>query len=82
MIVIFCESFTEAQEAYDLFINMLEENNPLCVLAADPYMLTVDTDDDLRYVFIDYRLLDLFERLTPDILDVDRFFEDWEAYYA
>ena len=81
MIVIFCNSFTEAQDAYDLFIDFLEENNPLCILETDPYMLTIHTDDDLLYVFIDYKLLDLFERLTPDILDVDTFFYDWETYY-
>ena len=82
MIVIFCSSFAEAQEAYDLFINMLEENNPLCILETDPHMLTIETDDNLRYVFIDYNLLPLFEQLTPDILDVDTFFYDWETYYA
>ena len=82
MIVIFCGTFTDAQDAFDLFVHMLEMECPWTILEADPHMLSVWTDDDLQYVFIDYRLLDLFERLTPDILDVDQFFEDWEAYYA
>lgn len=81
MIVIFCSTFDEAQSAFYLFCNMLEQECPWSIVNVDPYMLAIETDDDLRYVFIDYRLLDLFERLTPDILDVDTFFYDWEEYY-
>lgn len=81
MIVIFCSSFEEAQEAFEMFVYLLESNEPWTIVEANPYTLMVMTDDDLQYVFIDYHLLDLFERLTPDILDVVRFFDGWEDYY-
>ncbi len=82
MIVVLCESFQDAQDAFDIFVQFLEEVEPFSILEVYENCLCVDTDDDLRYVFVDYHLEHEFDKLTLDILDADEFFEGLEDYYG
>lgn len=51
MIVVLCSSFEEAQFAYDVFIEFLEENYPWNIKRRFDAAYCVETDDDLKYVF-------------------------------
>lgn len=82
MIVVLCDSFQDAQDAFDVFVQFLEEVEPFSILEVYENCLCVDTDDDLRYVFVDYHLANEFSKMTPDILDADEFFEGLVEYYG
>lgn len=73
MIVILCNSFEEAMDAYDMFLSFLEEFEPFSIRKTYRVCYCVETDDDLRYIFTDYRMEKIFD--SPDKIDVDRFFE-------
>lgn len=73
MIVVLCSSFEEAQFAYGVFVEFLDENYPWNVKYCHDAAYCVETDDDLKYVFVDYRFEHLFDK--SDVVDVDEFFE-------
>lgn len=73
MIVILCDSEKEACEKFDLFIMVLEENEPWCITRSWPECNCVETDSDLKYLFIDYRYGPFFEKRGEDVIDEDEF---------
>ena len=82
MIVVSCNSFKQAQDAFSLFMDFLEKYEPLSINKVFEYSYSVETDDDLRYIFIDYRFENLFKSIDrPDIVDVEEFFEGIDEYY-
>lgn len=81
MIVVLCSSFEEAQFAYDIFVEFLEENYPWNIKQLYDAAYCVETDDDLKYVFVDYRFEHLFNK--SDVMDMGEFFEgiaQWARY--
>ena len=80
MIVILCDSFDDAKEAFEIFLEYL---NWECYVIKQNFeaCYCVETDDDLRYIFIDYRMRNIFKDMTPDFLDVEEFFENLPNYY-
>lgn len=81
MIVVLCNSFEEAQFSYDIFVEFLYENHPWNIKHCYDAAYCVEADDDLKYVFVDYRFEHLFDR--SDVIDVDEFFEgisEWENH--
>lgn len=82
MIVILCNSFEEAQEAFAQFMDFLETYEPLAISKVFEYSYCVETDDDLRYIFVDYRFKPLFDSFDkPDEIEVEKFFEGMDEYY-
>lgn len=82
MIVILCNSFEDAQDAYEDFIAFLELYEPLAIKKRFDPAYCVETDDDLRYIFVDYRFEKLFLNFdTPDYVDAEEFFEGIDEYY-
>lgn len=81
MIVILCNSFQEAISAFKTFVDFLENTEPWDVKEIDDYTNSVLCDDDLRYIFIDYRFLHAFNSMKPDVIDSDLFLEDLYAYW-
>lgn len=86
MIIILCDDFESAKYCFRFFLDILQkEEGPGYVTDYDPYAYYIDTEDDLRYIFVDYRYESVFENLTLDILDEHTFFEsiaEWyEEYY-
>lgn len=79
MIVILCPSFYDAMDAYDIFVSFLEHAEPFSIRRTYDSCYCVETDDDLRYIFTDYRLRNVFR--TPDTIDVDEFFEHINDFY-
>lgn len=81
MIVILCDSFEKACEYFQMFLEFLYDLEPQSVRQVFSECNCVETDDDLRYIFIYHRFLHDFLYLKPDILDADRFFEDITILY-
>lgn len=80
MIVILCNSFYEAIDSFDIFMEFLNENTPWSIKRVFESSYCVETDDDLKYVFVDYRFESLFDK--ADCIDVDQFFEGIGEYYS
>lgn len=82
MILVLCNSFEEAQDGYDVFVQFLEENEPWSIRNAWNCSYCVETDDDLRYIFIDRRMKNIFYAFDrPDEIDLDVFLRDTEEFY-
>lgn len=82
MILILCKSYKNACKAFRLFIEFLEDNEPWSIRKLFLHENCVETDDDLRYMFIDYRFENILDKIKPDIIDVQDFFEEInELYY-
>lgn len=82
MIVILCNSFEDAKDAYDCFVTFLENYEPFSIKRTFNASYCVETDDDLRYIFVDYRFEKLFQQFdTPDYVDMEEFFEGIDEYY-
>lgn len=82
MIVILCNSFDEAKDGFARFMDFLETYEPLSVSKVFEYSYCVETDDDLRYIFVDYRFKPLFHGFCrPDEVDIEEFFEGLDRYY-
>lgn len=76
MIVVLCNSFEDAQDCYDMFVSFLENFEPFSIKKTYNSSYCIETDDDLRYIFVDYRFKPLFYNFDkPDIIEADEFFE-------
>lgn len=70
------------KDGFDRFMEFLETYEPLSISRVFEYSYCVETDDDLRYVFIDYRFRFLFQSFdSPDEVELEEFFEGIYDYY-
>lgn len=82
MIAILCDSFEETQDAFDVFVSFLEKNDSCSIKSIDDASYCVETDDDLKYVFADYRFESLFRTFEcVDIINENDFFQNIEECY-
>ena len=83
MIIILCDNWVDASDAFDLFCAFLERYEPFMVTESDRYSLRVISDDDLIYIFVDYRFKEVFKEDydSADIIEVNEFFEDMYSHY-
>lgn len=81
MIVILCDSFEDARNCFAAFMDFLETFEALSISKVFEYSYCVETDDDLRYIFVDYRFKPLFREISLDYIDSDEFFEGIDIYY-
>lgn len=79
MIIVLCNSFEEAVLSYEIFLEFLDENEPWHIKKIYDAAYCVETDDDLKYVFLDYRLGGLFSE--EDCVDVNSFFDGINSFY-
>lgn len=78
MIAILCPSFYDAIRDFWYFLSMLQQECVWCVKKVYESEYCVETDDDLRYIFVDYRMEDVFKKMNADIIDSETFFEfEW-----
>lgn len=82
MIVILCSSFYRAVEAYQEFLDFIEWFDPYLIKKNYPHSYCIETVEDLRYIFVDYRMEDLFIKMKADIVDEDEFFQDMDILYG
>ena len=80
MIVILCKNVWDAANAFNLFKNLLI-NNGDCITRVWDACNCVETDSDLKYIFIDYRMEPFFENIGADIMDEDEFLFGVEEMY-
>lgn len=81
MIVILCRNYKTACRAYEIFVEFLEDNEPWAIRQRFEHENCIETDDDLRYIFVDGRVEKVFENMRPDVVDVQRFFEGINEFY-
>lgn len=84
MIVVLCDDFQQANDAFDVFVQWLQDEHPWNIKNVNIHALRVETDDDLIYTFIDCRYARSLEKYWQDMIDVDLFFEgieEWEGAY-
>lgn len=74
MIVVLCETFEEAQLSYHVYLDYLSEVMPWVIKRIFGKCFCVETDDNLRYIFIHKGFSSVFEKLNPDFIDRDDFF--------
>lgn len=81
MIVILCDDFAQVGYAFDMFVIFLEENEPWSIKRCFEDAYQVETDDDLRYIFIVREYLPLYLRDGPDVIESNEFFDGIDEYY-
>lgn len=63
-------------------MDFLETYEPLSITKVFEYSYCVETYDDLRYIFVDYRFKPLFDSFDkPDEIEVEEFFDGIDDYY-
>lgn len=82
MIVILCNSFEEAQNDFQFFLNYLNYCDPYSVSRVFRHSYCVETDGNLRYIFVDYRFKNLAWEFDDEIdyIGSDEFFDDINVY--
>lgn len=81
MIIIACDNYEEAEINFWFFHDILELNAIIFIKEVFEHSLCIEMEDDLRYIFMDYHYIPFFQDIKPDVVDVEKFFEDIENYY-
>lgn len=81
MIIISCDSFEEAEIYFWYFHDILQLNVPYFIKNIFEHSLCIEMEDDLRYIFMYYRYISVLKIESPDVIDVEQFFEDIETHY-
>ena len=81
MIIIACDNFEDAENNFWFFHDILELNAIIFIKNIFEHALCIEMEDDLRYIFMDYHYISIFQDMKPDIIDAEKFFEDIEDYY-
>lgn len=68
MIVIVCDNFRQATICFEAFRDHIIDTEPWIIENSYDYALSLETDDNLRYIFIDYRYIPLYEK-NEDIME-------------
>lgn len=74
MIVVLCESFRKAQDTFYEFVDALRDSGEWVIKEVWPSEYCVETDDDLRYIFIDEMYGHLFNPYKTDFVGADELF--------
>lgn len=69
MILVLCDSLLEAMDSFDMFVGYLEENEPWSIKEVWVNEFCVETDENLRYIFINRRFQSFYEYLRPDVIE-------------
>lgn len=75
MIVVLCPSFPEAIDAFYMFLKMLQEIEPWRIQYIYDACYCVEMDDNLRYIFTDYRRKGIYRNTCADYISMDEFFD-------
>lgn len=80
-VIIACESYSMAKQAFLLFLNFLETEFPFEISELYESSNGVRTNDGLHYIFIDHRLSGKVGRKF-DVISVNYFFEWVDNVYG
>lgn len=79
---ILCNSFEGVRYAFSDFMDFLETFDPFLISKVYEYSYAIETVEDIRYIFIDYRFEPMFKRMKDTMLiGSDEFFEDFGSGY-
>ena len=81
MILILCNSFQEAREDYALFKDYLYFSAKEDIREVYNAGLCIETDDDLRYMFVDRRYYDQLRKLRADTIDELKFMAEIYEFF-
>lgn len=79
MVVILCDTWEEAQDAFDVFWTYVNDKEPWTIWRVYAPCLCLELDCNIRYLFTITKMVTFFEKFTLDIVDESSFFE---ALYA
>lgn len=84
MIVILCRSWLEAQDSFLCFLKTYAPELSSYITNVNGSCLSLTSDEDLTYIFIDYRYDRYFNRSRDDFVYVEDFFHDLDEllYYT
>lgn len=74
MVVVLCEDYNEARNAYLAWLSFLHSSLSDLVATADRYSLRIETSDGLCYIFIDHRFEDIFLETVAQRVSIMDFF--------
>lgn len=81
LVLILCKSYKTACKAFKMFVEFMEDNEPMEIRKRFEHENCIETYDDLRYIFIDSRFAPVFQNMKPDIVTIQEFFEGINMYY-
>ncbi len=70
MMIVYCNSFQDAQDAFSIFMDYLETYEPFSITNVFEYSYCVETDYDFRYIFVDYRMVGIFSDLGMETVEI------------
>lgn len=76
LVVILCDSYYEAEQAYDIFKDWLERHESWTIQRCYDCDNGITTRDGFAYIFIDARMVNLFVGVTESITYVQEFFDE------
>lgn len=75
MYVILCENYKQAVICFWIFVEMLQGNEPWCILDIWDKNNFLSTTDGFSYIFIDHRFRSLFSHKGVEFIDEHDFIE-------
>lgn len=77
MVVVLCEDYRDAEEAFRAWIAFLQTPPSDEIAGIDRYSLRVETSDGLCFLFTDYRFKKVFAKKPDVIFESISDFLDW-----
>lgn len=86
-IVVLCDTYQDASDAFDCFVDYMEYLEPWEIRKAFGYCNCIELEEDLRYLFVYHKCVDLFlDKPGYEIISCEEFFETfndlYEEYFA
>lgn len=73
-IVVLCDSYDESVDAYETFLRYVQLTEPGYITEYNKPSLSIRTDNFFTYIFIHYRLADIFSMIADVIMYKEDFF--------
>lgn len=72
-IIVMCDNYYTAIAAYRGWLTYLEAVEPGWVQEYSEASLSVTTDETLRYIFCDWRMIDVLQNIADVVIDIEEF---------
>ena len=83
VVIVMCDTWKDAQRAYKIYQELLDDNEPPSfIVERNDYCCCLQTDEDIRYIFVDRRMAKQFNQNLNDFIDVDMFLYEMNDYYT
>lgn len=84
MVVIYCQNYQQAEQDFYYFLSILQQEESWTINQVFDNQLCVETDDDLRYLFVDPYLFTKYynNEKENDIVEAEEFFDYIHNWYG